>query len=170
MAILDLPPAMWDLIGVFLGVTLGQLLTMWWDRRKQSLRDSQALATTEESLVSELREIRDNVASCEDLGIPDIAFPTGAYQSSLSSGRFGLLDQEDQLDVTEIYSIVERTQADQEQLREARLTPGIDETDLRNLQFQFEDRINTLESKIPLIIDQLQEQVDDHSQLQDHNE
>ena len=93
----------------------------------------------------------------ESTHVPDIAYPMGAYRSSVSSGRFALLDTDDQLAISELYGTIERAEQDQQQLRQVRLNTDTDEDHVRQLQFQFDDRIEALETGIPAVITQLQD-------------
>lgn len=156
MAFGGIPAGAWNLIGAFVGVFLGQLLTMWWDRRKERARKEDSRRTTEKSILEELKQVQRNVAACESSRVPDIAYPTGAYRSGVASGRFALLDQDDQLAVSEVYGAIERAEQDQEQLRRARSETDVDTEYVRQLQFQFDDRIEALEDEIPDVIRRLE--------------
>lgn len=157
MALFGLTESAWNLVGVFLGVIAGQVLTMWWDRRKQASQRAEFRERTVRSIARELEQIRENVAQVESTRVPDVAYPTGAYRSSVSSGRFALLDADDQLAISELYGTIERAEQDQQQLRQTRLDSGADEDYVRQLQFQFDDRLEALETEIPDVITQLQD-------------
>lgn len=107
-----------DFLAVGLGVLLGHQLS---ERRERSLQADQEDAERErlqDSLERELEEIRGNLRDWEGELPPNIGFPTGSYESGISSGRFALLGEDLQQDLNRVYDTVERLRARQQALRE----------------------------------------------------
>lgn len=146
-----------SLIGALFGVLLGQLLTVWWDRRKRRVDRRERRRQTERSIAGELRVIHEDLDRLDDPEIePDFPYPTAAYESSIASGRFSLIAEDDQLDIARAYEHVSRAQDTQDQLQRARL--GDEEDDpryQRHLRIRFNEHVEALQGQLPDVIDKL---------------
>lgn len=147
-ALVDTVPVT-ELVGVFAGVVLGQGLSMWWDRRLEREARAGRAADARESLAAELDEVERRLSAWADPADlpPDARFSSAAYESSVASGRFSLLEGAEQRAVTAAYDVAERVE---EFGREHRAAERRDDDPAyrRRLSVEFGERVDELERRI----------------------
>lgn len=120
----SLPP----LVGTLGGVVLGQLSTMAWDRHKQREARDRRREDAQTAIAAELASVREYLqdASYDD---PDEhpSYPTAAFDSSVASGDFALLDGHTRRQVSTAYGLIERVREAEDSLVRARAEGGADE-------------------------------------------
>lgn len=115
------------LVGTLAGVLVGQLSTMWWDRRKRRIARDQRRADARESIADELASIREYLRDA-DYDDPDESpsYPTAAFDSSVASGDFSLLAAATRREVSTAYGLVERVREAEDTLVRAKANDEAD--------------------------------------------
>lgn len=155
----DLTPFVPTLVGSLAGVLTGEFVSILWDRHLERARETGRRERTSDSMCSELRSIADDIEHRDpnEEVAPDLALPTGAYRSSVSSGSFALLDSDVQDVVSDVYGTVERARASQEQLRQAALLGDGSGEHVSDVELQFGEHLTELERTIPAAVRKLEE-------------
>ena len=143
----------------FVGVFLAFLLGVWWQRRQRTQGEQKLRLETKLSLAEELEGIRGEVQQifeawkADKETIPVIDFCTDAKESSVSSGRFTLLELNLQTEVSHIYAVIDQATDYRIRLLPPRL--AMMPSPYPRLLELFEGRLHHLEERIPALINDL---------------
>lgn len=144
----------------FAGVFLAFLLGVWWQRHQRTQEERKLRLETKVSLAEELEGIRGEVQQILEAWkvdkdtIPIIDFCTDAKESSVSSGRFTLLELNLQTEVGHIYAVIQQATDYRTRLLPPRL--AMMPSPYPRLLEEFEGRLHHLEERIPPLIKDLE--------------
>ncbi len=106
------------LIGTLIGVFLGYILAVKYDRSKQKGEKTETINQTKRIILKELQRIKNNINNCLEeadklyakniVYNPNIDLPTDCKDSVVYSGNFSLLDEKLQDEISHIYAVIHR--------------------------------------------------------------
>ncbi|WP_276257624.1 hypothetical protein [Haloglomus litoreum] len=116
------------LIGTLGGVVVGQLLTASRERRRQAQARERRRQDARTAIAAELASVREYLRDA-DYDDPDDhpTYPTAAFDSSVASGDFALLDGGTRREISTAYGLVERVREAEDSLVRARAEGNADE-------------------------------------------
>ncbi|MCY4731648.1 hypothetical protein KY092_13905 [Natronomonas gomsonensis] len=143
-----------DFLAVGMGALLGHQLSARRERHLQAERERDDRQRLRDSIAGELGGISENIGNWEGEVPPTIAFPTGSYESGVSSGTFSLLSEDLQRELNAVYDDIERISTQQRFLREQLIATDRADID-RSRVGNFRNEIQSLEARIDEVVERL---------------
>jgi len=163
MVIIDLPlfaNIVIPFASTFFGVFLAFLLGVWWQRRQRTMEESKLRLETKASIAEELKGIHKEILYTFEVWkenqnvIPHIDLATDAKDSSVTSGRFTLLELDLQTEISHIYAVIARAMDYRTRLLPPRLAMNPDP--YPPIRESFTERLHHLEERVPLLLESLE--------------
>ncbi|MFW5963313.1 MAG: hypothetical protein ACOCQM_00510 [Natronomonas sp.] len=143
-----------DFLAVGMGALIGHQLSARRERHLQAERERDDRQRLRDSIAGELAGISESIDNWEGEVPPRIGFPTGSYESGISSGTFSLLSEDLQRELNAVYDDVDRLSTQQQRIRDQLITTGRSDIERSRIE-SFRDEISALDERIEEVTERL---------------
>jgi hypothetical protein len=143
-----------DFLAVGTGALFGHQLSARRERHLQAEREREDRRRLRNSIAGELREINRSISEWQGELPPKVGFPTGSYESGVSSGTFSLLDESLQQQLNAVYDDIDRISTQQRRIRDRLIATDRSEIERSRIE-SFRDEVDALDGRIEEVAERL---------------